>query len=225
MKKFLLIILLLKLLPCYVVGQQFYRVQADFSIKEKQVNGASTLVMGTVYYDKAVKKVVYDIKFPKKAVWVIENNVLYNIAENKLISKQPTIISAEESIFHLALTGRLADYGLKNSMFKIDHVEKEDNMVISIWLPDLANRKKLGKVVMSHINKKLNGIVFYNSANEVLTKQFFKNYSNVQGCEFPGEIDQTSFIKTGKNFQVTTYKKININATDHMEMYNYTIPK
>lgn len=224
MKKVLFILILLKLLPCIVAGQQFFRIKADFSIKEKLSNGKSSLILGTVYYDRGTKKIVYDITFPRKEKWIIQDNFIYFIVNNKVTKKQETLITVQQSIFNIALEGKLADYGLKNTFYSISKVEKEGNMIISTWVPDVRNKKYFGKVVMSHINKKLNGIAFYTPKEEIASKQFFKNYINIAGCEFPSEVAQTIYSQVGKSLQLTTYKNISINAFTQSEMYNYPVP-
>ncbi len=226
LRSILLVFILLKLLsitPSY--GQQFYRFKADFSIKEKTSSGSSSLVMGTVYYDKGIKKVVYDIKFPRKEIWLINGNNFYSIIDNKIAVNQKTPISSEQSIFNIALTGQLSDYGLKTTLYKLETVEKENNMVISTWMTEPKNRKLFGKIMMSHLQKRLSGLVFFDPANEILSKQTFKNYLNADGLEFPTEINQISYTKTGKDFRSTTYKKIVINENNNSSWYNYTLPK
>jgi len=52
------------MLPNSVIGQHYFRMKADFSIKEKFGDGKMALTMGTIYYDRNYKKLVYDVKFP-----------------------------------------------------------------------------------------------------------------------------------------------------------------
>jgi hypothetical protein len=83
----------------------------------------------------------------------------------------------------------------------------------------------MGKVVMSNVNKKLNGVVFYKTTGEILNKQFYKNYINVSGCEFPTEVTQVTYLKSGQNYQVTTYKNVVINQNGEEGIYNFVVPK
>jgi len=181
--------------------------------------------MGKVYYDKTVKKIVYNITFPEPETWVIQDTSFYRLKAKKVVSKQKSFLVPNSSIFHFALTGQLADYGLKNSLYKVEQVKKDGNMVISTWQPEAKLSKVMGKVVMSNVNKKLNGVVFFNTAGDILSKQFYKNYINVSGCEFPTEITQISYLKTGQNYQVTTYKNVVINQNGEEGIYNFAVPK
>ena len=87
-------------------AQQFYRLQADFSIKEKNADSTQRLTVGKVYYDKTYQKIVYIISFPEPEVWVIKDTMLYRFKDNKLLNKQKTFLAPESSIFHLALSRR-----------------------------------------------------------------------------------------------------------------------
>lgn len=223
--KYLVVFLFLKLLPGVSIGQQLFRIKADFSIKEKQANGSSQLIIGSVYYDRNVKKLVYLIKFPKPETWVIEGNMLYKLKGNQVVSKQTSLIFPDQSIFHYALSGQLAHYGLKNTFYKMEDAKKEGNMIVSTWLPDQKYRKTMGKVVMSNINRNLYGIVTFSPGNEIISKQFFKNYVLKNGCAFPTDITQINYLKLGENYQLTTYKNIVIDAQNEQSIYNFNIPK
>ena len=216
MGKYLLQICLFLVLP---------GITADISIKEKFANGTSQLIIGTVYYDKAVNQVVYNIKFPQHEVWVLSDTVMYHLVNNKIVKRQQTFLAAKQSLFCLALSGEISDYGLKNSFFSIQKIEKEANMVITTWVPDVRREKVFGKILMSNVSKKLNTIVFYSPDNHLLSQQQFKNYTNISGLEFPGEVTQITYEKSGKDYQLTTYKNIIVDGQNENDFYNFVIPR
>lgn len=220
-----LFVLILLLLPGVVSGQQFYRLKADFSIKEKLADGTSKLIMGKVYYDMVSEKIVYDISFPERETWILQDTSFFRLKESQLVDRKRSFLIPESSFFHFTLTGQLSDFGLKKSPYKIENVEKEGNMIISTWQPDDSKIKEaMGKVVMSNVDKKLNGIVFYNTEGVMLSKQFYKEYINVSGCELPTEIIQITYQDSGQNYQVTTYKNVMINQNGKEDLYNISIP-
>ena len=225
MRKFLLQICLFLLLPGITTGQNFYRIRADFSIKEKFANGISQLIIGSVYYDKTFNQVVYNIKFPQPEVWVLRDTVMYHLVNNKIVKRQQTFLAAKQSLFSLALSGEISDYGLKSSFFSIQKIKKEGSMVITTWVPDARREKVFGKILMSNVNKKLNTIVFYSPDNHLLSQQQFKNYVNISGLEFPCEVTQITYEKSGKNYQLTTYKNIMVDAQNEKDFYNFVIPR
>jgi hypothetical protein len=219
-------------LPKITFGQTFYRFKSDFSIKEKLVDGTYRLTMGKVYYDKVEKKVVYKLSFPKRETHVIKDTLIFTFDENKKnISKVKTGLIPEFTIFHLSLTGKLSDYGLKpkdgeKSIYKITKVEKKDKGIVSTWSPTEEQFKKVfGEIRMMNVNKKLDAMVFYNPRGVILSQQYFKKYFTVKGVSFPTEITMISTDYKGeKNVQVFTYKNIQIDQADENEMYRYKIP-
>ncbi len=220
-----IIVLIIIIWPNIIYGQQFYRIKADFSIKAKLADGSSQLSMGTVYYDKNEKKLVYKIKFPEPEIWISQDTILYKISSDKVIDRQSIPAMTEFSVFHLSLNRRLPDYGLRNSYYSISNVEKDDNMVITTWIPDKTLNKTLGEILISNKEKQLFGIIFYGPEGNIKLKQFFEDYNNYDGMNFPGRIVQITYSEGKENYQITTFTKVIINDIKENDIYNYTIPE
>ncbi|MFN4880515.1 MAG: hypothetical protein ACK5AS_07190 [Bacteroidota bacterium] len=225
MQKLLLCLIFLSLVNLLANAQQHYRIKSDFSIKENLPDGTSNLTMGTVYFDKNNKKIVYSISFPTKTLQVLTDSFFYELKANKLSEKKKATNLLQFSIFNLALSSNLSNYGLNtNGIFKLTDVSKEDSLVISTWEPSTAKLKELtGKVLISQKRRLLYGLVFFDNKNNVLSKQFFTEYINVKGLNFPSQITQINYINGKEYYKVTTYKNIVVNATNENEIYNYNI--
>ena len=64
------------------------------------------------------------------------------------------------------------------------------------------------------------GIIFFNSEDVILKKQFFEDYTLTNGLAFPGKITEITYTDDGKeSYQVTTYRNIVVN--DHHDENNY----
>lgn len=213
-------------------AQQFYRIKSDVSIKDKLANGTYRLTVGKVYYDKPSLKLIYKLHFPQEETIIIQDTTLYKIGKDgALVSSQNVMVVNEFSIFHLSLSGKLADYGINSGkaagIYKISNVEKEkDGRVVTTWsVTDKRLTKTLGKIKMANINKKLDAIAFYDTNDKLLSQQFFKNYVNINGVEFPLQVTQISNNTDGtQNIQQSTYKNIVIDQEDENSMYNFRIP-
>ncbi|UBM57414.1 outer membrane lipoprotein-sorting protein [Marinilongibacter aquaticus] len=214
-----------------VRAQQFYRFRADVSVKDKLADGKYRLTMGKVYYDKIYKKIVYDLKFPEKEQVVIQDTSMFTIGNGKLLDRKQTLLMPEFTVFHLALTGKLSDYGLTadeggRSIYKIGSVEKTDRGIVTTWVPtDDKLRTLFGDIKMLKKDRRLDAMIFYDKNGKMVSRQFFKNYVNVKGVDFPTEVTMVSFGEKGeKNLQQTTYKNIVIDQSDEDEMYRFRIP-
>lgn len=225
MQKLLLCLIFLSFVNLLANAQQHYRIKSDFSIKENLPDGTSNLTMGTVYFDKNNKKIVYSISFPTKTLQVLTDSFFYELKANKLSEKKKATNLLQFSIFNLALSSNLSNYGLNtNGIFKLTDVSKEDSLVISTWEPSTAKLKELtGKVLISQKRRLLYGLVFFDNKNNVLSKQFFTEYMNVKGLNFPSQITQINYINGKEYYKVTTYKNIVVNATNENEIYNFNI--
>jgi hypothetical protein len=193
-------------------------------IKAKSPTGEQQLTVGKLYYDKNVKQIVYDVSFPEKEIWVQRDTVLYKIVNSKIIGKQRIPAGIEFSIYNLVLNGTLNDYGLKKTKFTLRKVEKSDNNVISTWEPPQELKKYFGDILLSNVDQKLNGIVFKNTAGEVVSRQFFRNYIKVNGLSFPQEIYRENYINGQKDIELTTFTNIVVNDLSGENIYDFKIP-
>ena len=219
--------LFLFLFPLSVIQvepQLFFRIKTDFMIKAKSPTGEQQLTVGKLYYDKNVKQIVYDVSFPEKEIWVQRDTVLYKIVNSKIIGKQRIPAGIEFSIYNLVLNGTLNDYGLKKTKFTLRKVEKSDNNVISTWEPPQELKKYFGDILLSNVDQKLNGIVFKNTAGEVVSRQFFRNYIKVNGLSFPQEIYRENYINGQKDIELTTFTNIVVNDLSGENIYDFKIP-
>jgi hypothetical protein len=207
-----------------VNSQFFFRIKTDFVIKAKSSSGEQQLTVGKLYFDKNIKQIVYDITFPEKETWIQKDTILYKIVNSKVVGKQRIPAGIEFSIYNLVLNGNLSDYGLKMTKFKIKKVEKSNGSVISTWEPPAELKKYFGDILLSDINRQLNGIVFKNSAGEVVAKQFFRNYVSVKGLLFPQEIVKEIHSNGHVVYELTNFTNILINDISGEDKYDFKIP-
>lgn len=224
LKKIILLLAILLCAPVTLQAQKFFRIKGDFSIKAKSAEGKSQLTMGKFYYDRNIKKLVYINSFPKKEAWVSVDTSIYHIENNKVLNRQSTPPVAEFSMFHLALNSQLSSFGFKNSALTIEKVERTNDMVITTWAVPEKAAKLFGKIKTSTKNNRLTGIIFIDVDGNLLKKQFFNNYKNFNGIEFPQEVIEIIYINGKENYQVTTYKNIVIDDLTESDIYNYSIP-
>jgi len=222
--KLFLFLALSVLVESFSHAQVFSRIEAGFSIKEKNSDGTSGLTMGKVYYDKNIRQIVFNISFPRSEMMVVKDTLIYRIIDNKLLEKVKTNEIIDFSILNLCLNGMLQDFGLKNSSYHLTNMEKDSNMVISTWEPHKALVKIRGKIILSKIDKKLNGLVAYSPEGKIVAKQFFRDYQNIDGLNFPAKIIQFIYLDDKEEHKLTTYKDIIVNNFSNEKDYNYTIP-
>lgn len=205
-------------------AQDFYRISAAFSVKS-QGDSLGNLTMGRLYYDENIGQLIYDIRFPQNQTWVFSDSSIFRYQGDSLMDATVGASVAEFSLFHLALNNDLRHYGLEGSIYHLENVEKEGDMVISTWLPPGTLSSALGKVLISTKKNRLFGIVFFNADGEVIRKQFFRKYQNIKGLEFPTELIDIFFLKDGKQYQKTNYSEIRVNETDHPKRYRFSAPQ
>jgi hypothetical protein len=216
---FLLAVFIL-LLPESGQAQYYYRLECDISIKNKVEGGDGALIMGRAYYDKSRNQLVYDIRFPEREVWVIKDTVLYVHIDDQLTHKQNIDQYNQSTVFHKILEGQLNNYGLQGSIFSIKSILRDDDMVITTWVPR-SGAEQLGTVLTSTVNDALHGVVFKNYEDQIIGRQLFRDYTVVSGLKIPTEIIQVFYRDTQEEYQVFSFSNIRINNPGNEHMYAY----
>lgn len=200
-------------------AQQFYRIKTDFSIKYKDANGKQLLQMGAIFYDINNKTIVIKTGFPTKQTIAQKDSIIYKIGNSEITKQGKVIIPVELSIFHLALTGNLENFGLDKLAYHIEEIKNEKGLVISIWTPNEKIKKYAGKILVATKNKQLHSIIFLDKNQKITTKHFYRNYTNINGMMFPCEVLRINYDGDKESYKLSTYKNIILNETNKNEEY------
>ncbi|MEL7342026.1 MAG: hypothetical protein AAGM67_16205 [Bacteroidota bacterium] len=223
--RFLSIIYLI-VLPILSYGQHFYRVEADFTIKEKINDSLSQLTIGRVYYDQNRESLLYDVSFPSPQIWFLSDSNFYRISDEDSINRQTiSPLTVQSSVFHMVLADQLGNFGLSDSLFTKAGTVNQGGMIITTLEPLPKYEPYLGRVLISRKGKLVQGVIIMDPAGEVASKQFYRDYDLSGGLPFPQEIVQFSY-QYGKQISVriTTFENIQFNAEDTHQRYHYQLP-
>jgi hypothetical protein len=109
--------------------------------------------------------------------------------------------------------------------FKIGSVEKVDTMVVTEWLPDNKLKKHLGKVLLSHSNRKINAAVFFDTEGSVTSKEQYRKIQLIQDQWIPTEIVSVSYKKEQvETIKITSLRNIQFNETSNNNFYDFAVP-
>ena len=205
-------------------SQHYFRIAADMTIKSKSSGGNQAIAIGKVYFDRNNKRVVYQINFPEEVTWLTTDSLTYIIKNDSVVSRDFSFGMAQFSIFNLALNNELSDFGLRNSSYSIENVERDDDLVITTWAPVDDMKDELGRIKVATRNKKLFGVVFLDTEGNPLRKQFFEDYLSISGLAFPGKIVEIGFEDGHESYQVINFKDIIIDELENNRFYNYSLP-
>lgn len=209
---------------CY--GQDYFRIKADFTVKISINDSTKSLTKGIVYYDKNIKDLIYDISFPGIEKWISKDTSLYKV-KNDSLYQRVTIPSINEfTVFHLALNAGLNDFGLRNSIYKINKVEKKGNLVLSYYkIPEKVSTL-IDHVVIAKRDNRLESVIMVGKDQKILSKQFFRNYIKIDAFEFPQQIIQVLYTGSGdESYQVTEFRNVKINDMTNSKLYQINLKK
>jgi len=121
------------------------------------------------------------------------------------------------------MNGHLSDFGLAEAKFSIKEVLKDNNNVITTWLPPKEYSALISKVLIRNIGNQLDAIIIEDMNEKIISKQFFRNYQIINGLAFPTELVQITFDAEKKeNYQLTNFRNIKLN--DFKENFLYFFP-
>lgn len=207
------------------VAQGSYRLRADITIKVKNIDSTFQITKGKVFYDQNARKIIYDISFHSKQLFVTNDTLLYCYLNDTLHSVTYSPLKPEFSVFHFILNGQLADFGLCNSYFSILNVEKVNDLIVTTWSPPAGVDSPIGEIHISTKDKKLHTTLIHNSDGELLSRQIFKKYEYHNGANIPKEILSISYIRGLKMYQIIEFSNIALNEDGNENIYDYPIPK
>lgn len=205
-------------------GQEYFRIKADFSVKEKDPDGNSRLYTGRVFYDKTRGEIIYDISFPSRELLVVRDSLIIRKSEGEGEKILPNLGNNALSIFDLSLNGHLDNYGLDRLGFVLDSVEIAEKMMISHWIPPQKAEAFLGEILLSQEDRKLTGVVYLSPENIALQKQFFRDYALTGGLTFPREMIEVKYDQGKEFYKITSFENVEVNDLGNDASYRYDLP-
>ena len=204
----------------------FYRIKADFSIKEKRADGKFSLQIGTAYYDLNKRKLLYDLSFPSKGRILITSTTLYAIDDTKTEERPLSVNMLEQSIFHLSITNDLKNFGLGEGAYKTVNVERDEDMVITTWRlkSPPTDPLKDRQIVTSLKGRQLFGVVFMDGNDKVISKQFYKDYELSDGLAVPRKIIFITYADGVEQYKIMEFKSVSLNETENEDLYDFPLP-
>jgi len=216
--KKLLFVALTLLTSVNVQAQAYFRITADFTIKEQNLSG-DEFYKGKVYYDKNIDQIIYDVTFPTPQKLVVADTQIFVIENETVKSSQYAPNTNQFSIFNLTLSGDLKNFGLNKTGYAVNSVEESNGMTIIEWAPPSAMTEMLGKTVLSIKDGQLFGIALFKPNGDLAGKQFFKDYVVSGGLPFPSKVIQITYYNDEEFYKITTFKNIKIDDITNEEKY------
>lgn len=204
-------------------AQYAYRFNADILTKTRMVDSTFQVSKGKVYYDMNAKKIVYDLKFPRKEKIVLFDTLMYTFNEQGIPSKVANYLIPEQSVFHFMLTGNLDNFGLYESNFTVTGFEKKKDMVITTWSAPEQLQPVLSKVTIATKGKLIYSITMIDADDKVINRQILKNYQSVNGLNIPTEILLATYLTQGTVYQIITLNNPIVNEQGNDQIYNYEL--
>lgn len=203
-----------------VKAQMAYRIEADILTKTRLPDSTFQISKGKIFYDKNVKKIIFDFSFPQPEKVVLFDTVAYTFENENLITTSKNLLIPEQSIFHSMLMGSITRYGFDESLFVANGIDKKKDLVITTWLPREGLSSVFSKILVASKNKQLHSITMFDTEGETMNRQILKEYKLIENSEIPHEILLATYTEKGVVYQVITLKNVILNNTVNDSNYD-----
>jgi hypothetical protein len=121
------------------------------------------------------------------------------------------------------MSGNLSNFGFENAGFEAASIDKENDLVITTWLPPDMIKEHISKVLVATKEKQLYSITLFDANNQVMNRQILKKYQWIDNIEVPHEILIATYTETGTMYQIISLKNVKLNEEGNNEAYNYEL--
>ncbi|SHF52501.1 hypothetical protein SAMN05444274_10659 [Mariniphaga anaerophila] len=209
-----------------VNAQEYFRISVDFTTKTKPAEGKANLTKGKVYYDKYTKELIYDIQFPEKEKWIVQDSRMYKLVDDSVYFGEEIPSLNEFTVFHLSLNSNLSYFGLDQAQYTIGKVEKNKDLIVTYWNIPQQIQEVISSIAVARKGNSLYSVIIADENNQIRSKQFFKDYIKKGGFEFPGTIVQIFYDENQQeSYQVMEFKNIVLNDNENESNYHYRLDK
>ncbi|MDA3882432.1 MAG: hypothetical protein PF481_04060 [Bacteroidales bacterium] len=204
-------------------GQYAYRIHADILTKTRMPDSTFQISNGKIHYDKNYQKIIFDFTFPEQEKIVLLDTLMYHFRDDSLVKTSRNMLIPDQSVFHFIMSGNLSNFGFENAGFKATSIDKENDLVITTWIPPDMIKEHISKVLVATKEKQLYSITLFDANKQVMNRQILKKYQWIDNIEVPHEILIATYTDSGTMYQIISLKNVKLNEEGNNQTYNYDI--
>lgn len=197
-----------------IYTQKYSYFSSDFTIKEIRENGeekSSKLIIGQVEYFDTDQKSIYNISFPLKEKWIIQDSFLNKYSNDSLIYTKKVGSVNEFIMFKNILNYKDNDFGLSEQGFNIINVTNEDGELLLEWDPPKNFKTFLKRVTTNVKDNLLMGIIFEDVEGKEINKTFYDDYIIVKDLPVPQKITSQFAGQKENLYKSIAFKNVKVN--------------
>ncbi len=192
-------------------SQKYSNFKSDFTIKEKRGGEDKAILMvGSLVFDNVGNKTTYNIKFPKKETWILQDSFLTIIRNDSTLHKKTKGNLNEYLMFKNILEYKDNDFGLTSMGFKIQNVDDSNDNLLMTWSPPQGYDKFIKKVETTLKDNLLTSVIVTDVDNFEISKIFYDDYKMIQDLPVPYKITSQVSSKKEDVFKSISFKNVEI---------------
>jgi hypothetical protein len=199
-------------LACFVIySQKYQHFYADFSIKQKSTKEDKyNLIVGNIDFDNKLNKAIYNIHFPQKEKWIIQDSFVYKYKNDTLTQTSKVGIVNDYLFFKQIIEHKDNDFGLTQYGFMSVAVEETEDHISMEWEPPSQFKTFLKKAYTQVKDNLLTGVIFIDNNGVEINKTYYDNYEIVNDLPVPMKISSHYIAEKEELFKTITLRKVRL---------------
>lgn len=194
--------------------------------REYTTAGQKETLDGKIYYDAKTQKVIVEVINPIHQWMLLQkfDTLIYYPQEKRAFHIQ----SASDAVlpfFQLFIGCLKEDMGLGELGYTFSKYEKQDGVLISLWIPPERFSKILGDVVLKFQSNKLQEVQYKTPKGDLFSRGEFGRHVPFGGYFFPLEITVTQLIGWKKSTERVSYQNPQFNPPLPASIREFKIPE
>lgn len=206
-------------------AQKHYRMRTHVETKTVEDSIVLSEESADIYYD--INHNVVITRFEGlEIVQTLSDEKLTLYKNNKKVSQVAAKGMKQQNVICLAVDGLLPDMGLSKSAFlPVSVVKKNTNTLVTYRLTNnvldtVTSNNTIVEIIVSYSLNKTDALAAYAKDGKIILKQYFVDYKNYDGINFPTKIIQAVANESGKQIYIKqTFSNIIVDEQDNNDSY------
>jgi hypothetical protein len=194
-----------------ISAQKHTHFKADFSIKEKSSKSdVYKLVVGSVDYDALSNKTQYQIIFPQKQRWIIQDSFLTKYTHDTLISTVKIGNLNEYFFFDNIVNYKGNDFGLTDLGFETIDVKIILDTIHLTWSPPHQYKSFIKEATTRLKDNVLIAVSFMDVSGMEIHKIYYEDYIFINDMPVPQKVQTLYRTSKEELYKIITFRSLEL---------------
>lgn len=176
--------------------------------------------MGHLDYDRIKIQVVYDIKFPEREDWVIQDSVFYHLKGDSIVRKFTVPYAMNLMDFDIILNDYNHDFLFQQMGCELEDIKREGDNIFKLWkAPELSELGAFYYILAQSQGQNTTGLAYMDESKRVIGRQYYADFKIVDGLNMPHSIEQRVYSDSTTYVKKLILKDVSLNNQERNSVF------